>query len=267
MSEQIYRAAIIGLGYIGGADQVSGDALGQFVKELDGTHLEALSKHPRVDLVAGSSRDEGRRQRFADRTGARTYADWHELLTNEQLDIVSVATYAPQHAEITVACAEHGVRAIYCEKPIATCLTAAERMVQACHAAGSPLRSHRDDPIRPRAVPSRLLGRRSVPAQLSRRRRSRRRSRSSRSAARTPRPRRSRRDRRVPGAPAAPATDPQADGITGHAGQGVGRTTYSATIRRQAEPLRPIVELLRFPAIAALLPVGPWLHSGAKPSS
>jgi hypothetical protein len=54
-----YRAAIVGLGFIGGADQVSGDALGQRVADLDGTHLDALSRHPRLDLVAGSSRDPG----------------------------------------------------------------------------------------------------------------------------------------------------------------------------------------------------------------
>ena len=139
MTEKRYRAAIIGLGYIGAADQVSGDALGQFVKDLDGTHLEAYTKEPRIDLVAGSSRDLSRRERFAARTGARTYADWRTLLATEKPDIVSIATYAPQHAEITVACAEQGVRVIYCEKPIATRLTDAEQMVQACQAAGALL--------------------------------------------------------------------------------------------------------------------------------
>ena len=53
----LYRAGIIGLGYIGAADQVSGDALGQQVSNLDGTHVGALSGNPRVELVAGSSRD------------------------------------------------------------------------------------------------------------------------------------------------------------------------------------------------------------------
>jgi len=139
MTEQRYRAAIIGLGYISGADQISGDALGQSVNDLDGTHFEALSKEPRVELVAGSSRDEGRRERFAARSQARAYADWRQMLAHEKPDIVSVATYAPQHAEITIACAQNGARAIYCEKPIATRLTDAHRMVQACHAAGALL--------------------------------------------------------------------------------------------------------------------------------
>jgi predicted dehydrogenase len=134
-----YKAGIIGLGYIGAADQVSGDVLGQQVADLDGTHLGALDGHPQVEVVAGSSRDEGRRERFAARTGARTYADWRELIEREELDIVSVATYATSHMEPTVACAERGVRAIYCEKPAAQTVPDAERMLAACAEADSLL--------------------------------------------------------------------------------------------------------------------------------
>ena len=139
MSNATYRAGIIGLGFIGGADQVSGDALGQRVPDLDGTHFASLSDHPRVDLVAGSSRDAGRRERFAQRAGATTYADWNEMLAREALDIVSVATYAPVHADPTVGCAKRGVRAIYCEKPIATRLSDADRMIEACDETGALL--------------------------------------------------------------------------------------------------------------------------------
>lgn len=134
-----YRAGIIGLGFIGAGDQVSGDALGQRVEDLDGTHASSLAGHPQIELVAGSSRDQGRRDRFAQRTGARTYADWRELLEREELDIVSVATYANVHAEPTVACAEAGVRAVLCEKPIAQSVPDAERMVAACADAGALL--------------------------------------------------------------------------------------------------------------------------------
>ncbi|MDP7205672.1 MAG: Gfo/Idh/MocA family oxidoreductase [Pirellulaceae bacterium] len=131
-----FRAGIIGLGFIGGADQVSGDALGQEVTDLDGTHLFALQNHADVELVAGSSRDEGRRSRFAGRTGARTYADWQEMIRTEELDIVSIATYAPQHAEMTLGCVTQGVRAIFCEKPITTTLADAQEMVDRSRQAG-----------------------------------------------------------------------------------------------------------------------------------
>ena len=139
MNQPTYRAGIIGLGFIGGGDQVSGDRLGQQVVALDGNHREALSNHPRVQLVAGSSRDAGRRERFAQRTAARTYDDWQLMLAAERLELVSVASFAPSHAELVVACAESGVRAIFCEKPIATRLADAERMIAACQAAGSLL--------------------------------------------------------------------------------------------------------------------------------
>ena len=134
-----YRAGIIGLGFIGGADPVSGEALGQKLSSLDGTHFFSLNENPRVEVVAGSTGDTGRRERFAERSGARVYSDWREMLDKEEFDIVSVATYSPAHAAITVACAERGVRAIYCEKPIATCLPDAERMLAACENAGSLL--------------------------------------------------------------------------------------------------------------------------------
>ena len=139
MTDAPYKAAIVGLGYIGGADQVSGDALGQLVEDLDGTHIETLSKHPKVEVVAGSSRDLGRRERFTERTGIRTYADWREIIEKEDLDIVGVATYTPVHEEITVACAQRGIRAILCEKPISPTVAAGENMVKACENAGSLL--------------------------------------------------------------------------------------------------------------------------------
>jgi len=45
------------------------------------------------------------------------------------------------------------------------------------------------------------------------------------------------------------ATDAQADAITGHAGDGTGRKVYAATIRRAAERLRPVINLLEYPGL------------------
>lgn len=139
MNTSSYRAGIIGLGFIGAADQTSGDALGQRVENLDGTHLVALTRNPRIQLVAGSSRDDGRQSRFAERTGVRTYSDWREMIAKEALDLVSVATYTPVHKEVTVACARSGIRAIYCEKPMAPRIADGEAMLRACRESGALL--------------------------------------------------------------------------------------------------------------------------------
>ncbi len=61
------------------------------------------------------------------------------MLVEEELDIVSVATYSPAHAEITIGCADHGVPVVYCEKPIATRLPDAEQMIRACEKADTLL--------------------------------------------------------------------------------------------------------------------------------
>ena len=138
--QPILKAAVIGLGFVGAGDQVSGDAIGQRVADLDGTHVQALTAHPQVQLVSGSSRNEGRRKRFEERRCApRTYADWRQMLSVERPDVVSIATNSPYHAEITIGCAEAGVRAVFCEKPIATRLSDADRAIQACRLHGTLL--------------------------------------------------------------------------------------------------------------------------------
>ena len=138
--QEPFRAAVIGLGFIGAGDQVSGDAIGQKVEHLDGTHAAALAAHPQVRLITGSSRDEGRRRRFEERQGLRrTYADWREMLAAEKLDIVSVATNSPYHAAIAAACAEAGVRAVLCEKPLATRLRDADQAIAVCRRRGTLL--------------------------------------------------------------------------------------------------------------------------------
>ncbi|MBT6154531.1 MAG: Gfo/Idh/MocA family oxidoreductase [Planctomycetaceae bacterium] len=139
MSNSEYRAAIIGLGFIGGGDQVAGDRIGQNVQNLDGTHLGTLTKSPRIRLVAGCDLDPGCRERFGQRTSARNYSDWEKMLDKEQLDIVSIATPATTHAELTIACAERNIKVVYCEKPIATTAEEAERMIAACEKSGTLL--------------------------------------------------------------------------------------------------------------------------------
>jgi predicted dehydrogenase len=64
----------------------------------------------------------------------RLYTDYKEMLRKEQPDLVSVVTPDHLHADITVAAAEGGAKAILCEKPIATTLADADRMIAAAEA-------------------------------------------------------------------------------------------------------------------------------------
>jgi predicted dehydrogenase len=61
------------------------------------------------------------------------------MLAQEQLDIVSICTWPPLHAEMAIAAAAAGVRGIICEKPMAVNLQEADAMLDACERSGTLL--------------------------------------------------------------------------------------------------------------------------------
>ena len=71
--------------------------------------------------------------------GDTIYADYHEMLAKEKPDVVSVCTWIGLHEDMVIACAEAGVRAVHCEKPIAPSWAASKRMVAACEKSGTQL--------------------------------------------------------------------------------------------------------------------------------
>ena len=58
------------------------------------------------------------------------------MLEDEDIDLLGVATPDHLHGQIVVDAAEAGVRGILCEKPIATTLADADRMIEACERHG-----------------------------------------------------------------------------------------------------------------------------------
>ena len=67
------------------------------------------------------------------------YATVEEMLEKAKPDIVSVCTWHPLHPAPTIAAAQASVKAVICEKPMATSLGAANSMVDACEASGTKL--------------------------------------------------------------------------------------------------------------------------------
>ena len=131
-------------------DDVSGAAIGQATigePVKNPVHSGGYASFPeRVELVCGSSRNAGRRERFEARyPGVKSYADWKEMLDTEELDIVSVCTYTVDpdghdlHTEITLYCIQKGIRAVWCEKPAVASMSGAEAMLAAAEANGTLL--------------------------------------------------------------------------------------------------------------------------------
>ncbi len=134
------QSAIIGLTGIGAARPKELSALPVYGGKAR-SHAAAYQQHPQTDLVGVCDI----RQEALDQFRAlwqdvwpdmHYYTDYRELLDREQPDIVSVVTPDHLHADITVYAVQGSAQAVLCEKPIATTLADADRMIAAAEAHG-----------------------------------------------------------------------------------------------------------------------------------
>lgn len=91
--------------------------------DLESCELTAISRG-RAELA----------EEFANEFGAKKwYADWRELIADDEIDAVYIATPVYLHAEQTIAAAEAG-KHVLCEKPMAMNAAECSRMIEACRA-------------------------------------------------------------------------------------------------------------------------------------
>lgn len=126
-----YRAGIIGLGRIGSTFEEDPKRIHPC------THAGALAEIEDVELVAGAARTESSATAFQQKWHtAKAYTDYKQMIREEHLDIVGIATNPETHAEIVKEIAPLGIKAILCEKPLALSLQDADEMIKACQENG-----------------------------------------------------------------------------------------------------------------------------------
>jgi predicted dehydrogenase len=104
-------------------------------------HVHAFDRHPETDLVAVCDLNPQVLERVYERAGiardgVQVFTDYQEMLARCELDVVGVATPDQYHAGPVVAAVEAGVRGIICEKPLASTLADADRIVDAVESRG-----------------------------------------------------------------------------------------------------------------------------------
>ena len=133
------------VGIVGASGIVINTPRGMPSPPLDGevhmSHVGCLSLIPGLELAAVCDIDPKALERFKAAWSARwpntrLYADYREMLDEEELDILVVATSDHRHAQIVIDGAASGVKGIFCEKPIATTLEDADAMIAACESNG-----------------------------------------------------------------------------------------------------------------------------------
>ncbi len=89
---------------------------------------------PVMKVICGRSA-EGAAQAAAKLGWEESGANWQEIVTRADIDVVDICTPGDAHAEIAIAAAEAG-KAVLCEKPLANSLAEAEAMLAAVERAG-----------------------------------------------------------------------------------------------------------------------------------
>ncbi len=121
-----YKVAIIGCGGIGQK------------------HAQGAVGLADVEIVAGCDISAETSQAFKEKwkdqwPDISLYSDYKKMFEVEKPNIVTIATPDNRHADLVVAAANAGVRGIFCEKPLATSLIDADRMIAACDKNGTIL--------------------------------------------------------------------------------------------------------------------------------
>ena len=121
MSEtHILNTAVIGAGMISAA------------------HCTGYSDNPHCQLVAVSDPLEERAKGVSARFGVKSFTDYHDILADESIDLVSVCTPDHTHADIAVQALEAGKHVVL-EKPMATTLEDCDRIIDAMRSSNRQL--------------------------------------------------------------------------------------------------------------------------------
>jgi predicted dehydrogenase len=119
MFESPYRTAVIGR-----------TGRGDYGHGLD----VAVLNHSKLRVVAVADEDPAGRAAAARRLGVENaYGDYRAMLEREKPQLVVVAPrWLDGHRDMILACAEHGVLGVFCEKPLAPDLASCDAIVSAC---------------------------------------------------------------------------------------------------------------------------------------
>ena len=128
-----YQVGIIGCGRPWKSEGATGFG-------MSNAHAAGYDASPDTKIVALADISVDNAKAFQEKWGGdNIYTDYHEMLRTEDLDFVSISTWPHLHAEMVIAAAQAGVRAIHCEKPMAPTFGECRAMVETCEKHGAQL--------------------------------------------------------------------------------------------------------------------------------
>ena len=101
-------------------------------------HLPEFHDRPDVRILGLFDLNQERTHALAEQYHAKAYASYEEMLSDPELDAISICSANAAHAEMAVSALQAG-KHVLCEKPMATTIKDCERMVQASRETGKVL--------------------------------------------------------------------------------------------------------------------------------
>ena len=118
---------------------------------ISDTHARAAAAIPGVRVVACYGANRERTAKLAAQHGAAVYDDLDSFLDHRPMDIVAIGSPSALHAEQGIAAARRGLH-VLSEKPLDITTARADRLIEACDAAGVKLGVFFQDRLRPAIV-------------------------------------------------------------------------------------------------------------------
>lgn len=106
-------------------------------------HVARMRGHAEFQITAVTDFEEARRKEAAAEFQCATFSDYPSLLDKADAEVIVVASNSDTHAEIAMAALKSG-RHVICEKPMATNLADAQRMIAAAKKARRKLFIHQN---------------------------------------------------------------------------------------------------------------------------
>ncbi len=101
-------------------------------------HAQSVLETENAELVAASSRTEENREKFSKEFDVRMFADYEEMLKQDDIDAVSICTPSGTHLGFGMKAAEAGKHVIV-DKPIEVSVDRAQKLVESCEKNGVKL--------------------------------------------------------------------------------------------------------------------------------
>lgn len=122
-----HKVAIVGCG------QIASGFEEDLKREHPCTHAGVYNFYPKTKIVSAADIDKNALNKFSKKWGVKDiYLDYNEMLRKEKINILSVCTNTSFHIKVVLDATKSGVKAVFCEKPIASSLGEADKMIEEC---------------------------------------------------------------------------------------------------------------------------------------